>query len=374
MKILIVRTFPSILSSTSYNVQEIGLAKAYVRAGHTCDIVMFGGSEPTHEVKIETGESSTPIIIYYMKSFGILKNGFFPGLKKLASKYDKIQIHEYDQVSSWMIYTDKKLRDKTIIYHGPYYSDFNKGYNLRCKLFDTVFKTLKFSPEIPCFTKSNAAAKFLEGKGFKNVTPVGVGLDTDVWDLNPLPEAEKKDEFTFLYVGKLEPRRNTLFLLDVVDRLLSEHDDTHFLLIGDGEEEYKKACLDKASKWIDAGRITYIPKASQTDMPKYYQSSDCMLFPSNYEIFGMVLMEAIYFGVPVITSDNGGADTLYRDGENAIIVNSNVSGCFSIDEWAAAAERLYSDKELVASIKSQLSIDKTKLGWDYIAAKILKNI
>lgn len=374
MKILIIRSHATILTSISYNVQEIGLAKAYVRAGHSCDIVMYGGRETTHTVEISTGEDSAPITMYYMRSYGILKNGFFPGLRAFAADYDLIQVNEYDLFTSWLFYTDKKLKDRVILYHGPYYSDYNKGYNLRCKVFDNTCSRLRFNPDVPCFTKSNAAAKFLEGKGFKNVTPVGVGLDTDVWDLNPLPEEEKRDGFTFLYVGKLEPRRNTLFLLDVVDRLLSEHEDSHFLLIGDGEEEYKKLCLDKASKWIEAGRITYIPKTSQTDMPKYYQSSDCMLFPSNYEIFGMVLMEAIYFGVPVITSDNGGADTLYRDGENAIIVNSNVSGYFNIDEWVAAAERLYSNKELVASIKSQLSVDKNNLGWDYIAAKILKNI
>ena len=42
MKILIVRTHASYLDINSYNVQEIGLARAYVSLGHTVDIVMYG--------------------------------------------------------------------------------------------------------------------------------------------------------------------------------------------------------------------------------------------------------------------------------------------------------------------------------------------
>ena len=43
MNILIVRTFGKTMDATSYNVQEIGLAKAWVRAGHQADVVIYGG-------------------------------------------------------------------------------------------------------------------------------------------------------------------------------------------------------------------------------------------------------------------------------------------------------------------------------------------
>ena len=43
MKILIVRTFPDILNLNSYNVQEVGLAKALTLKGHQCDIVLYNG-------------------------------------------------------------------------------------------------------------------------------------------------------------------------------------------------------------------------------------------------------------------------------------------------------------------------------------------
>lgn len=414
MKILIVRTFASIISSTSYNVQEIGLAKAYVRQGHQADIVLYGGNEPDHVITIPVDgmDDGSSINVHYLKSFGIYKNGFFPSLKKLAVQYDIIQVHEYDQITSWLYYTNKKLRDKVVIYHGLYYSDFNHGYNLKCKVFDNIFLRLKKNPDCLCFGKSRGAAEFLLSKGFKKAIPVGVGLDVSDWQkalcegtvpenggaLASLPakETQNKKWFDFLYIGKLEPRRNTLFLLDLVDRLLTAHDDMRFILIGDGEEEYKSECLKKASGWIDKGRIVYIEKFTQAEAPAIYKYADCMLFPSIYEIFGMVLMEAMYFGLPTISSDNGGADTVYRDGENAIIVLNKkkaeqiANGIdvkndpeayknwaagpedFDIEAWVSAAEKMYSDADFREKIKTELEADKEKLSWDYVAVKFLK--
>jgi len=402
MKILIVRPHASVLTSNSYNMQETGLAKAYIRAGHSADIVLYGGSMPDHVEEVEASHGAL-IRIYYLKGFGIAKNGFFFSLKRMLDDYDIIQVHEYDQITSWLCYTSPRLRGKVIIYHGPYYCDFNRGYNLRCKVFDNIFLRMKKGSNIPCFVKSNASVKFLKSKGFKSVKAVGVGLDTDAWndcfDLvsdkgingDNKPESEA-GPFTFIYIGKLEPRRNILFLLDVVDRLLDAHDDINFIMIGDGEEDYKAKCLLKASKWIDAGRIKYIPRVSQQEIPSYYKEADCMLFPSIYEIFGMVLMEAIYFGVPVITSDNGGADMLFEDGINGIVIpmdeSPEASGDssakinklqtdyqgFDIDTWVDAATRIYRDRELRDRIKEHLYSDRDSLSWDIVAGKILDGI
>lgn len=413
MKILIVRTFASVISSTSYNVQEIGLAKAYVKAGHQADVVLYGGKEKDHflEIPIEDYEEGSKITVYYLKSFGIYKNGFFPSLKKMVKDYDIIQVHEYDQITSWKYYTSRKYRDRVVIYHGLYYSDFNKGYNLKCKVFDNIFLRLKKNPDCLCFGKSRGAAQFMNSKGFKKAIPVGVGLDVSAWKKSlesgvsreegdavkclPKKDADGKIWFDYLYIGKLEPRRNTLFLIDLVNRLLDTHDDTRFVLVGDGEADYKAKCLEKAARHIEDGRIIYIESAKQSEMPQIYGFADCMLFPSIYEIFGMVLMEAMYFGVPVITSDNGGADTVYRDGENAIVVlnkkkiaalergediekssakhNYWAAGPedFDMEAWVSAANKMYGDTEFREKIKKQLVVDRVKLDWSYVALKFI---
>lgn len=372
MKIVIIRTHPSIIDINSYNVQEIGLARAYVSLGHTVDIVMYGGWTKTRKEKVEDG-----INIIFMRSIGILKNGIFPGIKRLATKYDLIQTHEYDQITSWLLYTDRKLKSKVILYHGPYYSSFNKGYNLRCKITDKIMLKIRNNPYVRCYTKSEAAKEFLESKGYVNVTAVGVGLDTSIWERDKDIEIHSTSKgqvghlFTYTYVGKIEPRRNSLFLMKLMDRLLSAHNDIRCMVVGDGDSDYLSQCMSVVRKHIDSGRLIYRNKVNQTEIASVYEESDCMLFPSIYEIFGMVLMEAMYFTVPVITSDNGGADMLYRDGENGLVIDSNRNGGFKLEEWMDAAERIYSDSNLRDSIRMKLSYDRYKLGWEVVAKGII---
>ena len=171
-KILIIRTYPSILDPEGYNIQEIGLAKALVRAGFVCDVVLYNGCNPDEIREIPVSGTKASVVKVYMRhGFGILKNGFFPGLKSLVKDYDILQVHEYDQITSWKYYACYKDKP-VIIYHGPYYDDFNKGYNLKCKIFDRTFLKIKSGKSVLCFTKSKAAASFLKGKGFENVVAI----------------------------------------------------------------------------------------------------------------------------------------------------------------------------------------------------------
>lgn len=445
MNILIVRTFGSKIDATSYNVQEIGLAKAWVRAGHQADVVLYGGfgddrtvlmpvddtgvvryderllgeDAYVEEGNVDGDDPDRFISVYYLSGVSILKNGFFFSLRELSRNYDYIQVHEYDQITSWLYYTDRRLRDKVVIYHGPYYHEFNRGYNLKCKVFDHTFLKLKSAPYTTCYTKSTAAAEFLKGKGFKNVYPVGVGLDTDAWDEvlenegagatsgiagTEFGKALKKADailnadvsnlsgtiadmisgvepkggtgareqradrfFTYIYVGKIEPRRNSMFLADIADRLLSAHADVRFMVVGDGDVEYKGRFLAKLRRWIDKGRVIYASKAAQTEMPVIYRMADCMLFPTIYDIYGMVLAEAIYFGLPVITSGNGGADMLYEDGKNAIVMSD-----MTLEAWIKAAEQMYSDVDMRNRIRVALLEEKDKLSWDNVVRRMLK--
>ena len=100
MKILLFRTDPSIMNIKSYNSQEIGMAKAYTAAGHTCDIVYYNGNNPSRVEKIDAGDGKF-INLYWIRGFSILNNGFFLGIRKLLNQYDMIQVSEYYFFASW---------------------------------------------------------------------------------------------------------------------------------------------------------------------------------------------------------------------------------------------------------------------------------
>lgn len=379
MKILIIRTFPDILDIQSYNVQEIGLAKALIRKGHTCDIALYNGrgkdytqtvlfdarenidlSEEVPQVSSQHDESDTEHLgslsfrIYWLKGTNIFKNGFLHSVKKLLPDYDVIQVAEYDQLASWGLYTHQII--PTVMYHGLYASTYTKGYNFKCSVFDKLFLWRRSVKHVVALSKSELAADFLRSKGFKKIQAVGVGIDDerfvnalfDKCNAKSITTANyesgegkvnvSSDEidkpFKLLYIGKLEDRRNSLWLLDLLSELTyNRNQNVQMTIIGRGDSDYQKAFDEKAKKYIDDGFLIYIPKATQDEMPGIYSKHDMFVFPSNYEIFGMVLLEAMYFGLPVISSYNGGSSTLIKDGVNGLVQRD-----FEIDNWADRIE------------------------------------
>ena len=77
MKILIIRCFPQYMEvkNASYNIQEIGLARALVKKGHQCDIVFWTDKEEK-EVQVDV-DGKNSITVFYRQSKVFLKNAFF---------------------------------------------------------------------------------------------------------------------------------------------------------------------------------------------------------------------------------------------------------------------------------------------------------
>ena len=124
MRILIIRNYPNTMDvdKRSYNIQEIGLARALTKKGHVCDVVFWTAqSDYQRQIDCEGGV----INVYYIHALNILKNGVFPKrLDNLCSGYDVIQLSEYNQFQAWKY--AKKFKDRMVLLHGPYYCKFNK--------------------------------------------------------------------------------------------------------------------------------------------------------------------------------------------------------------------------------------------------------
>lgn len=371
MKILIVRTFPNILDPKHYNIQEIGLAKALTRLGNECGIVLYNGSnqDTIETIPVRCNNGVWDITIYKLHGYNLLKNGIFPSLNKIVKNYDIIQVHEYDQLTSWFYYAWSKK--DVVIYHGPYFDSFNNGYNLKCKLFDNIFLRIKHNKKVVCFTKSNVAAEFLKSKGFMRTIPVGVGLDIENFSIDQELVNNKieikENKINILYVGKIEERRNSLFLVDILQKLCDEREDINCIIVGTGEKEYLDNFLEKASSLISSDRMQYYAKASQYELAELYKSAQLMVFPTNYDIFGMVLLEAIYHHLPIVSSFNGAADMLIDDEINGKIVYSN-----DVNVWYSEIISLLEPNKYKCIKQNLESMNAEKCTWDHIASIMMK--
>ena len=176
MKILIIRMYPDVLNISNYNAQEIGLAKALIRKGHQCDIVLYTDKKETSIQKISM-ENGKAVTIYWTPARKILKNCIYDKrLYELTKKYDVIQTAEYDQVGNLIL--QKATNNHMVIYHGPYESSYPKTYNRKCLMSDFLFSFFPRFKNVQLMAKSHLAEDFLNKKGFRKVESIGVGLDT----------------------------------------------------------------------------------------------------------------------------------------------------------------------------------------------------
>ena len=108
-------------------------------------------------------------------------------------------------------------------------------------------------------------------------------------------------------------------------------------------------------------------KMNQTQIGTLYLISDLFILPTKYEIFGMVMLEAMYYGVPVVTTYNGGSSVLIED-DNGMVIESP-----DAKEWAEKIVGLLKNRTRVELMGDNAR--KTiceKYTWDNLAEEYLK--
>ena len=142
-----------------------------------------------------------------------------------------------------------------------------------------------------------------------------------------------------IYVGALSDRKNYPFILEVYKRVLADNPDIKLVLIGKGEQKYVQKYLGRLSENEIAG-IYRLERIDNAQLKYIYPLAKAFLLPSKLEIFGMVLLEAMYLGAPVVTSWNGGSSTLIDGKGTGLIVKE-----FDVDKWNKAVQRYLDDEK-----------------------------
>lgn len=372
MRILIVRVVPGELNAQkmTYNIQEVGLATALRKKGHTCDIMWCSNDHKYREEMIES--DGQHIKLYVVRSVDFMKNAWIKDADHIFAQYDILQVCEYNQM--YTRHLAKRYPQKFVCYHGPYYCEFNKNYNRMARLFDLLFVD-RYRKLNSCFiTKSELAADYLRSKGIKDVTAIGVGLNTTFLggkNVEMLPELEIIRDTTclkLLYIGVLEPRRNSIFLLEVIAKVKAMGIEFKQVVIGRfNDEEYQQAFWTKAEELGVKDNIIYIQRVEQKYLTHVYANTDIFLLPTIYDIYGMVLLEAMYFSMPTLTTVNGGSNMMIESGKNGVVFDS-----FDATQWATCIKDLASDLDK-AKAMGRLAHEKieNEYTWDKLADKFI---
>jgi len=119
------------------------------------------------------------------------------------------------------------------------------------------------------------------------------------------------------YVGRVESRKGIATVVRALRRLPAQ---ATLRVVGDGDDAYLDELRDLARTEDVEGRITYEPGRPRAELPEIYASFDAVVFPVTWEEpWGLVPLEAMAVGRPVVATGTGGSREYLRDGENCLL-------------------------------------------------------
>lgn len=122
----------------------------------------------------------------------------------------------------------------------------------------------------------------------------------------------------FLFVGHLVARKGLLFLLQACQQLREQSDsDFTLLVVGDGEQRQEAETFIQAHDLQD--QVKLLGKLDYSYLGAYFQTADAFILPTLEDTWGMVVLEALLFGKPVLCSKWAGSSELITDGENGYV-------------------------------------------------------
>ncbi|MFX0138838.1 MAG: glycosyltransferase family 4 protein [Candidatus Hodarchaeota archaeon] len=130
------------------------------------------------------------------------------------------------------------------------------------------------------------------------VTP-GISLEFFNEDVPTIPDIRRQK--TLLFVGFLRREKGIFELIEIFNKIYEKHKDIMLVIVGvDGEKE---ALIDRLRSLKLSDRVIFVGEIDYEDMPSYYRSATLLIHPTYRETFGMVVLEAMASGLPVIASD-----------------------------------------------------------------------
>jgi len=148
-----------------------------------------------------------------------------------------------------------------------------------------------------------------------------------------------------LYVGRLETIKGIQFLFEAYQYINKELKDTSVLIVGSGsyESNLKEYCRQKGL--LD--NVIFAGYKQPDELLRYYALADILVFPTLWDQFGLVVIEALASGLPVICSQfAGSAEDLIKEGSNGFIIDPH-----DTKKMADLLSKVLTDNDLLRKLK-----------------------
>ncbi len=212
------------------------------------------------------------------------------------------------------------------------------------------------------------------------VIPPGV----DTCQFYPIPSDEAKEYIgisphdpMLLFVGRIEPLKGIDTLIQAIGLMAQQEAFTgHRLclsIIGGDPDVGREESSDEMSRLQALSTenglddfVTFLGRRSQETLPYYYSAAEAVIMPSHYESFGMVALEAMACGTPVVASQVGGLAFLVQDGETGYHINVG-----DVDALSERLTTLLKDRKLRRRLSKQAAVFAQDYAWENIAKRMI---
>src|ERR687888_2536514 len=212
---------------------------------------------------------------------------------------------------------------------------------------------------------SSAARHFISQyfPGDYRIIPNGVDVS---FYANARPFPEYSDgKINILFVGRLEPRKGALYLMEAYAKLKPKHPEIRLILCAVGPQLGRLRGYVRANRLED---VLFAGRPDDSDKARFYRTADIFCAPSTgQESFGIVLLEAMAAGLPVVASDIHGYKRVVQRNVTGLLVEPKDPGAI-----AAALERLIAQPELRKGLGEAGARRAPEYDWRHVTGELVR--
>ena len=203
-----------------------------------------------------------------------------------------------------------------------------------------------------------------------DVIPGGVNLD--LFQINNQKDARKHidinlDGLLLLFVGRFAVEKGITLLLEAIHLLHNKTPLQLMVIGGDGCQDFRQQDLaDQAAQLHIEKQVHFIGRIDHQQLPLYYNAADLVIMPSLYESFGLVCLEALACGTPVVSTQVGIMPSILDRKTNGTTITKT-----SPHNLATAIENFLPDERSIIFDPQKVRQTVEKFSWQHVATETL---
>lgn len=205
------------------------------------------------------------------------------------------------------------------------------------------------------------------------IAVVPCGVDLELFQPMDKEEARRRlglrdHERIILFVGRIEPLKGVDILIGAAAQLHGQEDFYLLIVGGDGHARSEMTHLQRLASGLGIDHhVSFIGPVDHERLPLFYNAADVCVVPSFYESFGLVAVEAMACGTPVVASRVGGLTVTVRDGETGYLVPWQCA-----EPFAERLELLLGNRELRRALGRTAREQMQRFCWASVAEGVIK--